>query len=383
MNDHINNNANKKIIIIGAGPIGCYTASLLAKKGYDVEVYEEHSEIGKPVSCTGLVTRSILKLPGLREIIEKSLVNKIKYAEINAGRQKVNLKIDDYIIDRARFDKELAKNAVKNGAKIYLGFRFIDIRAGMLILRNTKTAKIKNLSTASLKCVIGADGPDSTIAKKLNPEKKRRYYIGKQVLAAGEFDSEAFKVYLGEVCPKFFAWIVPEDKKRARIGVAALRNPNQCLDRFISQLKDEGYNLNIKEIQAGLIPIYDADYRTTGRISNVRCYVIGDAAGHVKATTGGGIIPGLRYVKALVDCIASGKKYEPKNVEKELKTHLFVRKILNRFLQKDYEDAITMVRKQRIKNIFSEGDRDSVIKLLPRLIIAEPRLLKFGLKIMF
>ncbi len=391
---------NKRIIIIGAGPVGCYAASLLAKKGFDVEIYEEHPKIGRPVSCTGLVTKGILDIADIRKSFEKSLVNRINYAEIIAGKEtkkgenrkiKAKIKVEDYIIDRAKFDEEIAKSAEKNGANLFLNHKFIGIDDDNLMLRNVKTKDIKKICRDSVKCVIAADGPGSIIAKLLNPGKKRRFYIGKQVLAKINhtrssnkiFDKETFKVYLGDIYPKFFAWIVPEDENFARIGVGALKNINRHFDEIINLLKSEGYTLNIKETQAGLIPVYDADYKISGKIKGIRCYLVGDAAGHVKATTGGGIIPGLRCAKILANCIASEKKYEPKTVEKELKTHLFVRKILNRVSQKDYEDIIRMVGKQRVKKILSECDRDSIIQLLPKLIIAEPRLLKFGLKILF
>ena len=62
------------ISIIGAGPAGSHLAYLLAKKGQEVNIYEDHKSIGNPVQCTGLVTDSIhqiLKLP------KKVIVNKI------------------------------------------------------------------------------------------------------------------------------------------------------------------------------------------------------------------------------------------------------------------------------------------------------------------
>ena len=37
------------ITIIGGGPAGSYTGYLLAKKGFDVSIYEEHAEIGNPI----------------------------------------------------------------------------------------------------------------------------------------------------------------------------------------------------------------------------------------------------------------------------------------------------------------------------------------------
>ena len=50
------------IVIIGAGPVGCYAAYLLAKKGKKVAVFEEHKKIGRPVHCTGIVTSSFGKI---------------------------------------------------------------------------------------------------------------------------------------------------------------------------------------------------------------------------------------------------------------------------------------------------------------------------------
>src|SRR3989344_8997191 len=44
------------VSIIGGGPIGNYTAALLAQKGYEPTVYEEHDVIGKPIQCTGIAT---------------------------------------------------------------------------------------------------------------------------------------------------------------------------------------------------------------------------------------------------------------------------------------------------------------------------------------
>ena len=46
-----------EIVIVGAGPTGCYTAQLLKKYGFKTRIIEEHREVGKPVSCAGLVGR--------------------------------------------------------------------------------------------------------------------------------------------------------------------------------------------------------------------------------------------------------------------------------------------------------------------------------------
>ena len=49
-----------KVCIIGAGPAGSFAAYNLAKTGqFDVEIFENHGEVGKPVQCSGLVTKTI------------------------------------------------------------------------------------------------------------------------------------------------------------------------------------------------------------------------------------------------------------------------------------------------------------------------------------
>jgi len=46
------------VVIVGAGPVGCYLGKQL--RGLDVKIIlREHPEVGKPVSCTGLISSNI------------------------------------------------------------------------------------------------------------------------------------------------------------------------------------------------------------------------------------------------------------------------------------------------------------------------------------
>ena len=49
----------KKVVIIGAGPVGCYLAQLLRKRGLSPLLIEEHKEIGRPIHCAGLVGKRV------------------------------------------------------------------------------------------------------------------------------------------------------------------------------------------------------------------------------------------------------------------------------------------------------------------------------------
>ena len=43
-------------VIIGAGPAGCFYSS--KEKHDDIDLFEEHKEIGRPFSCSGVLTGS-------------------------------------------------------------------------------------------------------------------------------------------------------------------------------------------------------------------------------------------------------------------------------------------------------------------------------------
>ncbi len=206
------------IVIIGGGPVGCYLGELLAKAGKDVSIYEEHSEIGKPVQCTGIVTREISKLIKLDK---KLIINEVDKVRVYSKNNKIEVPIDDIVLDRARFDKYLAKKAKENGAKIFLNHKFIGVRKGGYAVFADKKEKITKVKAEK---IIGADGPLSEVAKSNNMFGKREFYVGMQATAKGKWDKNAYEVYFGSICPGFFAWILPESDKIARIGVAAKKD---------------------------------------------------------------------------------------------------------------------------------------------------------------
>lgn len=354
--------------IIGAGPAGCYAAFLLANKGYDVNVFEEHNEIGEPVQCTGIVTSSI---KDILEVPEGCIVNKIKKARIYSPDNnftEVNFKEEDIILDRKRFDCYLAEMAVKAGAKIFLNSRFI----GFDSKDNLASIQYKNKNVAKIKTdfLIGADGPCSEVAKFAGLLKKREYWTGMQ--ARVKLKNEGmieFYLSIGK-----FAWVVPENECIARVGILANKNLKKLLNDFINSKKIK--KKDIISYQAGIIPVYDKK----AKIQNGNIFLIGDAAAQVKATTAGGIVQGLTAAGCLAESIEKGKDYEKevkKKIGKELWLHSKARKVMDNFSERDYCLLVKLFNKKRNNEILEKHSRDSLSKFFIRLIINEPRLLFF------
>lgn len=358
-----------RINIIGAGPIGGQAAYLLAKKGCDVHLYEEHAQIGVPIQCTGLMTVS------LNDILiptKEFLVNTTKRIEVIApDGTKTKIKSKEYIVDRTRFDSHFVNKAIDAGATLHDQHRFIAREGGLLVFRDKKNNRLKKIKK---EIVIGADGPLSTVAKQWNIYGKRSFYYGVQVRAKGTFDPDAYQTYFGnDIAPGLFAWIVPESDTIARVGLGTTHNSNAYFERFMKE-----HNLKQLDMQAGPIPIYNPQNQSEDKKENV--YLVGDAATQVKATTLGGLIPGLKAAACLAEALEQGKDYEKlwkKTVGRDLWLHLRIRRTLDRFSDKDWNRLISLMGKETIKSALEKHDREKPFKLLTALL-KEPQLLTFA-----
>ena len=95
------------INIIGGGPIGLHCAALLAEEGFETSVFEEHSNIGRPVQCAGLVSSTGIEELGIE--LGNSVVNEVKGAKIfSPGGESLEIKKNKtvaYVIVRFLFDQ--------------------------------------------------------------------------------------------------------------------------------------------------------------------------------------------------------------------------------------------------------------------------------------
>lgn len=361
------------ITIIGAGPAGSYLGYLLAKQGKDVTILEEHNKIGSPVQCTGIVTHSIEKFFRLKnEVIAKHLDKVIVVSKNN----KIQVNVDEIVMWRDKFDQFVADMAENAGAKILLNHKFLEFSGRNSIkIRDKKNDKIKELKTDF---IIGADGPYSAVAKAAGIYSNPRYYIGMQAKVRLKMDTSSFETYFGSDFPDFFGWCVPESENIARLGIGCLENAQEYFYRF---LKNRTGREEVICWESGLIPLYNP--KKVIQKDNV--YLIGDAAGQVKCTTGGGIIPSLKAAQTLCGCIINGKDYNKefkRQSGKELLLHLRIRKLLNKFSDSDYDRLLNLMSSEKVRKILKKYDRDTPIPLVTNLLLKEPRFLYFS-KLLF
>lgn len=356
------------ITIVGAGPAGSFAGLLLAKKGKEVEIYEEHKEIGSPVQCTGLVTSSI---NNIIKVEKKCIVNRIDKVRIYSPNKRfisLRFKEKNLILDRKAFDKCIAEKAKKAGAKIFLKHKALSYSDNTIIIKDlskNKSIKIRN------SIVIGADGPNSLISKSFN-KRKRKYWIGLQYKIRYKNDNAIeFYPFIGT-----FLWIVPENKEVARIGIVGNKDISHILDNFLKKKIGKDFRKKIIEKHAGLIPKFDPLLK----LSRKKAFLVGDAASLVKATTAGGIIQSLESSRILADSISKRKNYSrqvKKILYKDLLAHLYMRKLMDKFNEKDWNRLVGCFSDKEMKEVLESVDRDRSAKLISKIIIRNPRILYF------
>ena len=378
-----------KVIVIGAGPAGGFSAYLLAKAGHDVQVFEEHETIGEPVACTGVITGDVmarrLQLP--KELI----VNKIAKARIIAPNNEfieVKLK-SDIIIDRAGLDRHISQMAKDAGAKYYMNHRFEAFEDGNSNSEKGKMQKIivamKDKTKNELKrietdYVIGADGPVSAVAKSAGLFGNRQFYSGIQVTIPVKNDNVIDFYPSGEG----IAWLVPENNGIARVGIAAKKEANSYFRKFITAVVGEGFEKKIIGWQAGPIPLYDPKLKSATR--DGRVLLVGDAATMVKAPTLGGINQSLIGAEAVAAAITENKNYEglwKKKMGMDLYLSLLMRKAMERFSNRDYNELVSTFKKEKNRQLLEKYDRDEPRKFALKLLLKEPKLILLATKAWF
>ena len=278
------------VIVIGGGPSGLYAASQVARKGLDVLVLEKKEEIGKNVICAGIVGHDVFRE---FDLPLNSILTKLKKMKVTSpfGDSCMYEHTSPFaaVVNRENFDKDLKKVALGKGAKIQLGIEVNDISVDKDSVKITTKHQGEYTQLYSAKMVLIATGINYKLHKKLGFGFPRDFLYGAQA----EFDLDDVdytQVFLGkDIAQGAFAWLVPATENRVRIGLMTEKEPETSfallLEKFYPNkiiLRDRD-RIQFKVIAQGLVS------KTYGD----RILAIGEAAGHVKTTTGGGIYFGL------------------------------------------------------------------------------------------
>ena len=278
----------RDVIIVGGGPAGLLAARDLAASGYSTLVVEEHDTIGVPVHCTG-----VLGMEAFDELdLPRHTILQTAHAARFVSADGSSILIDDErvraaIIDRGEFDAALATSAAAAGAEIQAGcqVRQIDVE------RDSVTVSTSGGEVQGRACII-ACGANYRFNRRLGLGLPRLFVHSAQREVPFPA-TDHVEVYLGRrIAAGGFGWLVPFRRGAtpyARVGVMCEGRPRAAFEELAACI-DRRFDVATSwdQPRVKVLPLAPVA-RTWSR----RVLAVGDAAGLVKATTGGGIYFGL------------------------------------------------------------------------------------------
>jgi len=294
------------VVVVGGGPGGLSAAVYMAQKGLKVKVFEKKKVLGTPVRCGEYypVKDEMVKLlPRCKclDVIDsppEAVDTTCKSIRLISPRgHEFEFPFAAYILDRHIFESHLGDVARSHGADIDIGVQahYYPEDDGGWVGPSRETADHGEL-------VIAADGYPSETAEKAGlPEREyaNPYAVATNIeylMTNLEVEQDVAEMYMDpRYSPGGYGWIIPKGHSRANVGIG-IREPyvrrewqiRDLLTGFIEKNK-----VASKRLKGGkTVSLIGDSLPVDGPLSKTyteRVMAVGDAAGMVMPTNGGGI----------------------------------------------------------------------------------------------
>ena len=343
------------VVIVGAGPGGLSAGLYLARHGLDVIVLEEHQAIGTPVHCTGILAREAF---AEFDLCRESILNELTTARFlsPAGREVFYRTgaAEAVVVDRARFDARLAEQAQRAGARLVRGVRATAMRSEA----NGVSVDVVGHPRVRARAGVLACGGKYALHRQLGLGLPSLFLHTAQTELPAAHPRDVELHFGRDIAPKGFAWAVPvwrDDRPFARVGVMCETRAPHYFGRMVDRLRlgwglqeTAGCQPRQKILPLTAIPRTYAD----------RILVVGDAAGLVKPTTGGGIYYSLLSARLAAEVLGAAlnredlsssalAEYEKRwraRLGSELSAQLSLRTLAHRMSDGDIEKLFELAR---------------------------------------
>jgi flavin-dependent dehydrogenase len=298
------------VLVIGAGPAGLHLARRLGAEGFSVVVLEEHLVIGEPVDCSGVIGADGfdgLHLPRGPVIGEVAVLRLVSPGGI--GLTYRNGRALAYITERGRLDHALAEMAEAAGVRVEKGAKVTGVQAeqdGVEVQVRRSDPRDNGVAprpeTYRGRAAVIAAGPRYSAQHLFGMGRPRQLLRTAQAEVQGNGFRETTVLFGpggGE-----FAWVVPFRRggnEYLRAGAAGGATPGRRLQGLLRGSFAAGLEGACAPVRHWVIPL-----SPIRRTYADRLVAVGDAAGQVKPTSGGGIYYGMLCAEEAAEVLAEG-----------------------------------------------------------------------------
>jgi geranylgeranyl reductase family protein len=315
------------LLVIGAGPAGSSAAISAAKMGLTVVLIDRKTRIGDPPHCGEFVpSRLFVEFPDLPAPIHQIttgmktfLSESIELEKYEFPQQAGISKSQGFIINRALFDRELARSAANFGALVWCSTTLIGLDGNVAVLEHRGAR-----SSLYFKYIIAADGATSTVARLLRLSHLPTLH-GIQVEVPLEHSISETIVFLHPDFVGGYAWLFPKGlTANVGLGINTKRTepPKILLNRLLEYLIENDF------IRSGILAVTGGNIGVAGLRKSLHVDKIifcGDAAGLTHPITGAGIpqavVSGRLAGTAIAQSLLSGSEQSIQEYEAEMRSH--------------------------------------------------------------
>ncbi len=350
------------VIIVGAGPGGSIAARDCANYGLKTLVIERRQEIGAPVRCGEGLGEVWMKKAGLE--YDPTWCLKEMHGAVIYGPKKVKMVIPTenkgYIIERKMFEKKLASQAIKAGAKYLVKTQVVGVIKEDGFVRGVIAENAEGRFEFKAKLVIAADGVDSQTAKYAGINTVNGLT---EVDSGYEYEMEGLNIdytdkihiFVGnKIAPRGYVWIFPKSETRANVGIGILgseesKTAKEYLDEFIRSHPEIFKNAGIIEVKGGSVPVgapLEKPY-ANGLL------LVGDAAHMVNPIHGGGM--GTAMEAARIAARIAKEAIESNNVSEE-----FLKKYADEWFEVRGNQLLQVLKVRKFFEKLSDDDMEKL-----------------------
>ncbi len=388
---------NYDVLVVGAGPGGSSAARFAARSGLKTLMIEKRPDIGSPVRCGEGLSKEWMH-EGEIKPNSHWISDEVKGARIFGPSEKkaIVLRAEKagnevgFVIERDKFDKEMAALAAEAGSDIWVKSPALEVIKEDGKVAGAKVRHNGNMEEVRAKMVIAADGFESEFGRWAG--LKSVILAKNDIISCVEYrmrnvdsDPDYTDFYLGSVAPSGYLWVFPKGEREANVGIGVTITASKdrfdvknYLDRWIANHPGYAKGKTIQYITGGVSVSKVKDKFTLPGL-----LLVGDAARLIDPITGGGVANAYisgRYAAAVSkEAIETGvysqemmSKYETMVKDKFQRKHLrnwLAKEKLATLSDETLDKLVDVMSEVQVNDISTQAILEAVQLKYPELMV--------------